>query len=556
MTEVLPFQLDLNLSSLYDSYRQSRQQSERDSALKKFAETGGRFDPETRRLIAADPSIGIPLAQLAQKYDQRQSALKLSEAFGGQFGGQPQAQPVNSPGIESGPDQRLPRGLRNNNPLNIEAGAFTQSQPGFAGSDGRFARFQTQEQGLGAANALLDTYQNKHGLNTVAGIIGRWAPAGENDTRGYITSVAGRMGVDPNQPLRPEQRQTLIKAMAQFENGRPLPPGASAVAPVGGAPTTSSPPQAATPWPAAPQNGNPTAPQATLGGKSMDQWLPMMMKIATHPDAPPEVQKVAIEFVKGAQAEAGLTKEQKEYRGYVQQGGKDDFTTWDRKNRTASATLINTAEGLEGAQMKARIDVDKAAIGEHAKKVIAGRSALPILDQIVSIANKTPGGWAGAASPTLAKAISGLGIPVPEGISNAELMISLNRQLVPGVRDPGAASNLEQNMYMQALPALSQSPEARLKIAGMMRSMLERNAEILKVYRANLGSPDLDKKLSELDNKPLFAPEDRKLIERFAGGGVGTANAAGGQISEGATATNKATNEKIVFKGGQWVPAQ
>jgi hypothetical protein len=32
-----------------------------------------------------------------------------------------------------------PRGIRNNNPLNIEAGDFTKGQPGFTGSDGRFA---------------------------------------------------------------------------------------------------------------------------------------------------------------------------------------------------------------------------------------------------------------------------------------------------------------------------------------------------------------------------------------------------------------------------------
>jgi hypothetical protein len=55
----------------------------------------------------------------------------------------------------------LPRGIRNNNPLNIEAGAFTQGQPGFSGSDGRFARFAEPQQGVDAASKLLDTYQNE-----------------------------------------------------------------------------------------------------------------------------------------------------------------------------------------------------------------------------------------------------------------------------------------------------------------------------------------------------------------------------------------------------------
>jgi hypothetical protein len=141
-----------------------------------------------------------------------------------------------------------PRGIRNNNPLNIEAGAFTEGQPGFAGSDGRFAKFGSPEQGIGAANALLDTYQNKHGLNTVRGIINRWAPPAEvgNNTSAYVASVAGRLGIDPDQPLTPEQRQPLIQAMSQFENGRASGGGIGAIASAlngapSGAPTSAIP---------------------------------------------------------------------------------------------------------------------------------------------------------------------------------------------------------------------------------------------------------------------------------------------------------------------------
>jgi hypothetical protein len=120
------------------------------------------------------------------------------------------------------PDLSLPRGIRNNNPLNIEAGAFTSGQPGFSGSDGRFARFAEPQQGVDAASKLLDTYQSKHGLNTVNGIIARWAPSNENNTRSYAATVARQMGVHPDQPLTPEQRPALIAAMGQVENGRPI----------------------------------------------------------------------------------------------------------------------------------------------------------------------------------------------------------------------------------------------------------------------------------------------------------------------------------------------
>lgn len=131
------------------------------------------------------------------------------------------ATPTSAPA--NAPSGDLPRGLRNNNPLNIEAGGFTEGQPGFSGSDGRFARFETPEQGVGAANKLLDVYQNKHGLNTVSGIVNRWAPAGDgNNVNSYAANVARQLGIDPNAPIPPEMRPQLIAAMGQHENGRPI----------------------------------------------------------------------------------------------------------------------------------------------------------------------------------------------------------------------------------------------------------------------------------------------------------------------------------------------
>ena len=52
-------------------------------------------------------------------------------------------------------DASAPRGIRNNNPLNIEDGDFARSQPGYVGSDGRFAQFQTPQHGVAAADSLL-----------------------------------------------------------------------------------------------------------------------------------------------------------------------------------------------------------------------------------------------------------------------------------------------------------------------------------------------------------------------------------------------------------------
>lgn len=190
-----------------------------------------------------------------------------------------------------------PRGIRNNNPLNIEAGDFTKGQPGFLGSDGRFARFETPQQGTDAAGKLLDIYSNKHGLNTVNGIVNRWAPASDNNpSQAYASSVAGRMGVGADDALNmadPAVKQKIIAAMGQFENGRPVgsqgsPPAPSNMVAGPGAPSTGMPP-AAPPAPAAPPSGqgavaaamNPQGPNiAPLAGANAPQGIPDQQKRA------------------------------------------------------------------------------------------------------------------------------------------------------------------------------------------------------------------------------------------------------------------------------------
>jgi hypothetical protein len=91
------------------------------------------------------------------------------------------------------------------------------------GSDGRYAVFSSPEAGWAAADRNLQTYATKHGLNTVAGIVNRWAPPSENDSGAYAAKVSGRLGVDPAAPLNmadPMVRRHVLEAMAEVENGK------------------------------------------------------------------------------------------------------------------------------------------------------------------------------------------------------------------------------------------------------------------------------------------------------------------------------------------------
>lgn len=122
--------------------------------------------------------------------------------------------------VASTPGATGPRGVRNNNPGNIEAGA--DRWDGQTGSDGRFATFDTPEAGIRALAKTLITYQEKHGLNTVEGIVNRWAPPKENNTGAYVRAVADAIGLEPTTPLNLRDASTLQKlagAIIHHENG-------------------------------------------------------------------------------------------------------------------------------------------------------------------------------------------------------------------------------------------------------------------------------------------------------------------------------------------------
>ena len=115
-----------------------------------------------------------------------------------------------------------PRGIRNNNPGNLN---FVH-QPGAVlepGPNARFARFPTAEAGLEALRDQLCRYITRDGIDTVAGIISKWAPPTENDTAAYIRGVAHSLGVEPDTRLgqpTPRLISGLMNAIIRFENGQ------------------------------------------------------------------------------------------------------------------------------------------------------------------------------------------------------------------------------------------------------------------------------------------------------------------------------------------------
>jgi len=130
-----------------------------------------------------------------------------------------------SPASPSAPpyqgNSRDPRGIRNNNPGNLnyvgQAGAIKETGP-----NGRFAVFQTAEDGLRALADQLRRYGSR-GINSVRAIISKFAPANENNTQAYIGSVSKGLGIGADAALDlndPRVIQGLMGAIIRVENGK------------------------------------------------------------------------------------------------------------------------------------------------------------------------------------------------------------------------------------------------------------------------------------------------------------------------------------------------
>ncbi len=115
----------------------------------------------------------------------------------------------------------MSRGLRNRNPGNIRLSS-TRFKGEVDSSDKAFKQFRSEAWGYRAIFVILRTYNKKYGINTIRGIIERWAPPIENQTQIYIESVSRRSMLDADTPLDPTQRVAmlpLVAAISYVENG-------------------------------------------------------------------------------------------------------------------------------------------------------------------------------------------------------------------------------------------------------------------------------------------------------------------------------------------------
>jgi len=113
-----------------------------------------------------------------------------------------------------------PRGLRNNNPLNIRHNS-DKFQGEVTGTDKAFKTFISMAYGYRAAFVTLATYLSK-GCNTIEKIVTRWAPPNENNTGSYVANVERWADVPRHKELTAADGADyilIVAAMSFIENG-------------------------------------------------------------------------------------------------------------------------------------------------------------------------------------------------------------------------------------------------------------------------------------------------------------------------------------------------
>jgi len=123
----------------------------------------------------------------------------------------------------------VPRGIRNNNPLNIRKGNNWQGER-HPQSDKDFEEFESMQYGIRAGFKLIKKYMSGYNgltkkFNTIELIIKRWAPPSENATQRYIDYVSKATGIPARMKLSFDNKKRMcdiVAAMIQVECGQSI----------------------------------------------------------------------------------------------------------------------------------------------------------------------------------------------------------------------------------------------------------------------------------------------------------------------------------------------
>jgi hypothetical protein len=493
---------------------QARQGMQQQNALTQFfAQNGQGFassDPTKRMnllaMLAAQGGQGAAMAlpMLGQERENQQ----IAQAFGGAPAA-PQASPAAAPqtgmatpaampaagGAAPPGDPSLPRGIRNNNPLNL---SYVPGQPGVQGTDGRFGRYGSMEDGVAASVRQLQMY-GQRGLNTVEQIIGTWAPPSENNTGAYVQRVAQALGVAPNAPVNlqdPDTVARMVAVMAQHENGRPVPVDAvqrGVQQALGGGARQAGgdtiPAQAAAPGAtpgAAPEaGGNRYAPVIErllqIGSPRAMQMAQTLSQVGAR-ETP---RMTEVRTAEGIFMVDPTNPNRRVRVGDVPEGAPLSERRFEQQRELAREGAARSNTTVNSGDRRTDVLIADAWKASEDTAVAAGRRAA-LLGRAEQAFDRFQPGILAERRIWLGQVARELGIRSP-ATAEGEVLQQVQRQLELATTPSGqgAITENERGLIRQAIPVLLSTPEGARQAIQMIRRLDDYEMQIARIYRQN-----------------------------------------------------------------------
>lgn len=395
-------------------------------------------------------------------------------------------------------------------------------------------------------------------------IVGMVSAAGIPDDKAgpVIINLAKAAGIDPNAAVpagmlpriqgalqaflqRSAPPQPAGPAVAQAPAAGPMPPQPGSAAPIQPTPVPTQAIQGQPPPVTAASTGT-TAPDIP---SRIDQGIALYGAQMANFALPESVRKAAETRLKFLQSQKETTPEQKNYIQDKLEGFPGTMQDWrakieaDKTHATKSAeAYIKKYEAISTAGERARMDIPQLDLARRLTEDPNFYSGVgEKYNLLLKRAIVTLGGDPNTAAPQEAF----------RKIVSASIL-----DQIKGMAGTGQIRVAEIKIMEQAAANADNTPQANrllLELSSRLQKRAAAIADMAQGYNGGRLDSGFDRKVAAYDRtNPMISDKEIPDFRKIIGGPK--SQAAPGAIQEGATATNKATGQKLLFKGGQWTP--
>lgn len=220
----------------------------------------------------------------------------------------------------------------------------------------------------------------------------------------------------------------------------------------------------------------------------------------------------------------------------------------------AGTKIINEAQKLQGAEDKARVDINTKFIGKLADSGPQVAQRMADMDVLAAVIRDAPPGPTADVQVFFDRLGAGLGLTTGELATRSDAMKAIVQRLAPAQREEGSGStsDIEFKGMLASFPSLATTAEGR----QMILTTIARQNEITRMRievadqwtQGEIPATEARKKIAAIDKASIYASEDeKKLIRKMAG------TEKGGDLGKaGPALTRDLGGKRYEQRGGLW----